>query len=161
MRRLFVLRKGRPALVAKEELAVKLRLQIPDEQHFELDHCQICTAKLPMNVIFRSRMQHEQLELSQNNVMANHRGLFTVRVRSDSMEPTFSEGDIVLFVRASEPESGKIVAVHVPDDGLIIKRFQRVRDTWITTSDNPAYPPRELKDGERILDVAKAEVRRA
>jgi len=90
-------------------------------------------------------MQHEQLELSQNNVMANHRGLFTVRVRSDSMEPTFSEGDIVLFVRASEPESGKIVAVHVPDDGLIIKRFQRVRDTWITTSDNPAYPPRNSR----------------
>ncbi len=53
-----------------------------------------------------------------------------------------------------------VVAVHVPDDGLIVKRLQRVGDAWLLVSDNPAHPPRELEDGERIFGTAKAVVRR-
>ena len=59
-----------------------------------------------------------------------------------------------------EPESGKIVAVHVPDDGLIVKRLQKVNGTWLLASDNPAHPPRPLREGERIFGVARAVVRR-
>ncbi len=103
----------------------------------------------------------EQIEVVLPEISGyDRRDLFAVRVRGDSMEPTLSEGDIVLFVRDGEPESGKIVAVHVPDDGLIVKRLQRVGDAWLLVSDNPAHPPRELEDGERIFGVAKAVVRR-
>ena len=86
--------------------------------------------------------------------------LFAVRVKGDSMEPTLSEGDVVIFVKDGEPESGKIVAVHVPDDGLIVKRLQKVNGTWLLASDNPAHPPRPLREGERIFGVARAVVRR-
>ena len=103
----------------------------------------------------------EQIEVVLPEISGyDRRDLFAVRVRGDSMEPTLSEGDIVLFVRDGEPESGKIVAVHMPDDGLIVKRLQRVGDAWLLVSDNPAHPPRELEDGERIFGVAKAVVRR-
>ena len=113
---------------------VKLKLQIPNEQHSALGRCQIYAAKLSINVIFRSRMQHEQLELSRDTMMANH-----------------------LFVRDSVP--GKTVAVHVSGDGLIVKHLQQVGDAWFLASNNPTYPPRELKDGEKIFAVAKAGIR--
>ncbi len=90
----------------------------------------------------------------------DRRDLFAVRVKGDSMEPTLSEGDVVIFVKDGEPESGKIVAVHVPDDGLIVKRLQKVNGTWLLASDNPAHPPRPLQEGERIFGVARAVVRR-
>ncbi len=90
----------------------------------------------------------------------NRKDLFAVRVRGDSMEPTLTEGDVVIFARDDEPESGKIVAAHVPGDGLIIKRLQKVNGTWLLVSDNPAHPPRPLQEGEEIFGVAKAVVRR-
>jgi len=103
----------------------------------------------------------EQIEVVLPEISGyDRRDLFAVRVRGDSMEPTLSEGDIVLFVRDGEPESGKIVAVHVPDDGLVIKRLQRVGDAWVLTSDNPAYPPRPLEEDERLFGVAKAVIRK-
>ena len=86
--------------------------------------------------------------------------LFAVRVRGNSMEPTFREGDTVIFARDADPVSGSVVAVHVPDDGLLIKRLQRMNGDWVLASDNPEFAPRKLQEGERIFGVARAMIRR-
>jgi len=64
-----------------------------------------------------------------------------------------------LFVRG-EPESGKIVAVFVSDDGLIVKRLQQVENARVLISDNSAYPLRLLNEEERLFGVAKAVIRK-
>jgi len=85
--------------------------------------------------------------------------LFAIRVRGDSMEPTLREGDIVVFARDEEPRHGVVVAVQVPDDGLLVKRLARSNNTYLLVSDNHKYAPRPLQNGERIYGVFKALVR--
>lgn len=52
---------------------------------------------------------------------------FAVRIVGDSMRDYAADGDLVVFRRADEADKGKIVAVHIPDDGLIVKCEVRCR----------------------------------
>lgn len=88
------------------------------------------------------------------------RELFAVRVKGDSMEPTLTDGDVVVFWTEGAPEPGRIVAVHVHWDGVVIKRLQRYNGSWYLYSDNPAHPPLPLGEHDRILGVAVNLVRR-
>ncbi|TFU25617.1 peptidase S24 [Thermus tengchongensis] len=86
--------------------------------------------------------------------------LFAVRVKGDSMEPTLRDGDIVVFWTGGAPEPGRIVAVHVHWDGVIVKRLQRYNGSWYLYSDNPDHPPVPLTEHDRVLGVAATLVRK-
>jgi repressor LexA len=57
-------------------------------------------------------------------------------------------------------EPGRIVAVHVHWDGVVIKRLQRHGDTWYLYSDNPEHPPVPLLEADKVLGVAVNLVRK-
>ncbi|MDW8482676.1 MAG: S24 family peptidase [Meiothermus sp.] len=80
--------------------------------------------------------------------------LFAVRVVGDSMSPTYLEGEIVVCWTEGEARPGKVVAVHVHGDGLVLKRLQLVGGQPMLYSDNPAYPPEPLGEYDRIYGVA-------
>jgi repressor LexA len=90
----------------------------------------------------------------------SERELFAVRVHGDSMEPTLREGDVVVFWTQGAVEPGRIVAVHVHWDGVVIKRLQRHGDTWYLYSDNPEHPPVPLHEADKVLGVAVNLVRK-
>lgn len=90
----------------------------------------------------------------------SERELFAVRVHGDSMEPTLREGDVVVFWTQGAVEPGRIVAVHVHWDGVVIKRLQRHGDTWYLYSDNPEHPPVPLLEADKVLGVAVNLVRK-
>lgn len=80
--------------------------------------------------------------------------LFAVRVRGDSMSPTYLNGDVVVCWTEGQPEAGRVVAVHQHGDGVILKRLQYTGDQAMLYSDNPAYPPMLLGEYDRIYGVA-------
>jgi len=90
----------------------------------------------------------------------SERELFAVRVHGDSMEPTLREGDVVVFWTQGAVEPGRIVAVHVHWDGVVIKRLQRHGGTWYLYSDNPEHPPVPLLEADKVLGVAVNLVRK-
>ncbi len=49
--------------------------------------------------------------------------LFAVRIVGDSMRGYATDGALVVFECADHADLGAVVAVHIPDDGLIVKRF--------------------------------------
>lgn len=66
----------------------------------------------------------EMVTIVVPETMGKDRGnLFCVRVTGDSMTGYASNGDLVVFEKTSVAELGQVVAVHIPDDGLIVKRY--------------------------------------
>jgi len=87
--------------------------------------------------------------------------LFMVRVAGDSMAPTYLDKDIVLIQRGEEFRPGSVVAIHIWQDGLVLKRLQKSGDMWMLYSDNSAYPPVPLGEHDHIYGVAKLVIRPA
>jgi SAM-dependent methyltransferase/SOS-response transcriptional repressor LexA len=77
-------------------------------------------------------------------------GRFVVRITGDSMEPTLSRGDLVVFeYHRTVREAGRIVIVadfgddDAAGEGAVKRLKADGHGLWIT-SDNPAYPPLRL-----------------
>lgn len=69
--------------------------------------------------------------------------------KGDSMEGTFNDGDLLLVDRGITEIKVDAVYVLAMNDELFIKRLQRRPDgTMLMLSDNPKYPPYELKNGD-------------
>jgi repressor LexA len=67
--------------------------------------------------------------------------LFAVRVCGDSMSGYAEDGQVVIFDTEKEVMRGAIVAVHYPDDGLVVKRFLGI------SSENRLLLGNENRDG--------------
>lgn len=89
-------------------------------------------------------LDFEQLtpEMAKNG---KHVGL---RVVGDSMEPKFSEGDVVIVHLQPDIESGEIGIVIVDGDTATIKRVIKQGDGLMLVASNPAYPPRFFSNEE-------------
>lgn len=73
----------------------------------------------------------------------------------DSMEGTFNDGDLLLVDRGVSEVKIDAIYVLALNDELYIKRLQRRPDgTLLMLSDNPKYPPYEIRNG----DLAKFHV---
>ena len=71
-----------------------------------------------------------------------------IAVAGDSMEPTLRDGDEILVDRTPRPLRAGVHVVRV-DDALLVKRLDHARPGVLTLlSDNPAYPPREMRSEE-------------
>jgi SOS-response transcriptional repressor LexA len=70
---------------------------------------------------------------------------FGVRLRGDSMEPKFSDGDIVILLPNTPAINGDIVVANIKDQGAVCKIMHVQLDKHLVTlsSYNPAYPPME------------------
>jgi SOS-response transcriptional repressor LexA len=70
---------------------------------------------------------------------------FGVRLRGDSMEPRFSDGDIAVLLPNSAPTNGDIVVANLKNEGVLCKimHVQLDKNLIKLSSYNPAYPPME------------------
>jgi SOS-response transcriptional repressor LexA len=68
---------------------------------------------------------------------------YGVRLRGDSMEPKFSDGDIAILLPSIAPTNGDIVVANLKDEGVVCKLMHVQLDKNLITlsSYNPAYPP--------------------
>jgi len=83
---------------------------------------------------------------------------FGVRLRGDSMEPKFSEGDIAILLPGSAPTNGEIVVANLKNQGVLCKimHVQLDKNLVKLSSYNPAYPATEYhrQDFHWIFPVA-------
>lgn len=73
--------------------------------------------------------------------MAKTGEFFALQIHGKSMEPKFSEGDVVIVRKQENAESGDIVIVTVNGDDATCKRLKKYRDGITLISTNPAYDP--------------------
>lgn len=78
---------------------------------------------------------------------------FALQVRGDSMEPKFSEGDVVIVRQQSDAESGDIVIAIVNGNDATIKKLMKYENGGIAlVASNPLYQPLHFSDQE-IIDM--------
>jgi phage repressor protein C with HTH and peptisase S24 domain len=91
---------------------------------------------------------------------------FSVRIRGDSMEPRYQEGDYIIVSPSLEPRSGDLVLAKLSDDGVAFKLVQFGRDDEVVlTSYNPIYPPMRYSKADfhwifPVAEVTKRVLRR-
>lgn len=66
---------------------------------------------------------------------------FGLQIHGNSMEPKFSEGDIVIVRQQDDAESGDIVIAIVNGENATCKRLRKYRDGIELISTNPSYAP--------------------
>lgn len=66
---------------------------------------------------------------------------FGLQIHGDSMEPKFSEGDIVIVRQQDDAETGDIVIATVNGNEATCKRLRKYRDGIELISTNPSYEP--------------------
>lgn len=66
---------------------------------------------------------------------------FGLQIHGDSMEPKFSEGDVVIVRRQDDADTGDIVIAMVNGDDATCKRLRKYRDGIELISNNPSYEP--------------------
>ncbi len=91
---------------------------------------------------FRAEWVHNALGVAE-------RDLALIEVHGDSMEPTLSNGDLILLdMRHSKVMDNSVYAIQL-NGGLLVKRIQvRLNGSIIVKSDNPRYEPESLESGE-------------
>ena len=75
---------------------------------------------------------------------------FALKVHGASMEPKFSEGDVVIVRQQEDAESGDIVIATVNGDEATCKRLRKLRDGIELISNNPSYAPMFYNNQEII-----------
>ncbi len=73
--------------------------------------------------------------------MAKTGEFFGLQIHGDSMEPKFSEGDVVIVRQQDDAESGDIVIAMINGDDATCKRLRKYRDGIELISTNPSYDP--------------------
>ncbi|WP_158537169.1 S24 family peptidase [Humitalea rosea] len=85
-------------------------------------------------------------------------GLVIVDAAGDSMEPTISDGDLLLLdTAARDLRNGRIYVIETAGN-LLVKRVQlRIDGSIILVSDNPNYPPESVAPGgaERLRIIGQ------
>jgi SOS-response transcriptional repressor LexA len=75
---------------------------------------------------------------------------FGVRLRGDSMEPKYSDGDIAILLPGASPTNGETVVANLKNQGVLCKilHVQLDKNLIKLSSYNPAYPPTEYRRDE-------------
>ena len=76
---------------------------------------------------------------------------FALVVKGASMEPTFRDGDYVLFVENGEYKSNDVLIVLDEWGEAMVKRLKLKEGKKFLTSDNTAYPVVEPNEHYRII----------
>lgn len=73
--------------------------------------------------------------------MANTGAYFCLQIKGDSMEPKFSEGDVVVIRQQETVENGDIAVVLINGNDATIKKFYRTDAGIQLVATNPSYDP--------------------
>lgn len=73
--------------------------------------------------------------------MAKTGEFFGLQIHGDSMEPKFSDGDVVIVRKQNDAESDDIVIAMVNGDDATCKKLKKYDDGIALISTNPAYDP--------------------
>lgn len=73
--------------------------------------------------------------------MAKTGEFFGLQIHGDSMEPKFSDGDVVIVRKQNDAESDDIVIAMVNGDDATCKKLKKYSDGIALISSNPAYDP--------------------
>ena len=77
---------------------------------------------------------------------------FALRIKGDSMEPRFVEGDVVIVRKQQTADSGDIVVALVNGDSATIKKLKRHQNGITLVPSNSAYEPMYYSN-EEIMDL--------
>lgn len=75
---------------------------------------------------------------------------FGLQIHGDSMEPKFSEGDVVIVRKQDDAESEDIVIATVNGTDATCKRLKKYREGIALLSTNPAYEPMYFTNDEIV-----------
>lgn len=82
--------------------------------------------------------------------------VFALRVKDDTMEPEFREGDIIIVDPHIKPEHDDYIIVkNKVGEGATFKQLKKYGKTWVLHSLNPKYPDIELSDKHKFRIVGK------
>lgn len=73
--------------------------------------------------------------------MASRGDYFALKVKGTSMEPKFSEGDVVIVKKQSTADTGDIVIALVNGDDATIKKLKYTKDGLYLLPSNPEFEP--------------------
>ena len=104
-------------------------------------------AGLPMEAV-ENIIDYEEIPES----MARSGEYFGLRIRGSSMEPRFTEGDVVIVRKQPTIETGEIGVVLVNGDSATIKKIKRSAAGITLIPTNPAFEPM-FYDNEEIRDL--------
>lgn len=82
--------------------------------------------------------------------LARHGEYFALRIKGDSMEPRFTEGDVVIVRKQQTADSGDIVVALVNGDSATIKKLKRHQNGITLVASNPAYEPMYYSNEEIV-----------
>lgn len=77
---------------------------------------------------------------------------FALRIKGDSMEPRFVEGDVVIVRKQQTADSGDIVVALVNGDSATIKKLKRHQNGITLVPSNSAYEPMYYSN-EEIMEL--------
>lgn len=80
--------------------------------------------------------------------LASQGEYFALEIKGDSMEPKFSEHDIVVIRQQNDVDSGQIAIVLINGDDAVCKKVMKHRDGISLVSFNPSYSPRFFTNRE-------------
>lgn len=81
--------------------------------------------------------------------------IFAVKVKGDSMEPEFTEGDIIILDPHVKPNTGDYVIVRNDEGEATLKQLKQYGKTRILHPLNPKYPEIELSEKHQYVIVGK------
>ena len=81
--------------------------------------------------------------------------IFAVRVKGDSMEPEFTEGDILIIDPHMKANPGDYVIVRNDEDEATLKQLKQYGQTQVLHPLNPKYPDIELSDKHQYVIVGR------
>lgn len=87
--------------------------------------------------------------------MARTGEFFGLQIKGDSMEPKFSEGDVVIVRQQDDAESGDIIIATINGDEATCKRLRKYRDGIELVSNNPSYEPMFFSNDDIIEKPVK------
>lgn len=79
---------------------------------------------------------------------------FGVKVKGDSMEPTIKDGSIIVIKKDEDIPDGRIGAFIV-DNASFVKRIYRSKNETQLVSDNRAYPPISVREGNEYFECGR------
>lgn len=79
---------------------------------------------------------------------------YALKVKGDSMEPKYHDGDIVYVKTQKSIENGEI-GIFCIDDNVYIKKLEYVDGKYRLISLNPAYKPIEIKESNEFICFGK------
>lgn len=85
--------------------------------------------------------------------MALHADYFALKIKGDSMEPKFSEDDVVIVKKQSDVESGEIAVVIVNGCDATVKKIIKEPNGIMLVANNAAVYPPKFYDQEAVINL--------